>query len=118
MLSTKILRFGLGITFVWMGIVVWLKPLGFSSLIQEWALHYISFSLELFMQVNAIVDVIIGLWLMFGIWPRIAASVASVHLLGVLITTTGSLDTVVVRDIGLLAGCISLAVTKPQFHFE
>lgn len=116
-LSYRILRFGLGVTFLWIGILILRDPLAWGSYIQPWALKLMQFPLATTMKISGGFDIFIGLWLMFGVWTRSAAFLASAHLALVLITTSGDLQTVIVRDIGLLAATLSLALHKTR-HYD
>ncbi len=110
LVAYRILRIGMGITFVYIGILIWQSPLSWGSFIQPWALKFLHFPLEQTMKVSAVFDVVIGAWLFFGTWARIAAFLAAAHLAVILVTTTGSFTSIIVRDIGLLAGCLALSV--------
>ena len=110
LLSLKILRIGLGITFLWLGYQIWMEPLAWGSFMLPWAQGLIPGSLESFMKSTAIGDMFLGLWLFIGWRVWIPALLASLHLIGVLVTTTGSLELAVPRDIGLLAGTLAILV--------
>lgn len=109
-LSLKILRIGLGITFLWLGYQIWIEPLAWGSFMLPWAQDLLPQPLEQFMKTTAILDIIIGLWLIIGWKVWIPALLASLHLVGVLITTTGSLQLAISRDVGLLAGTLAILI--------
>ncbi len=117
-LSYRILRFGLGITFVWIGVLVWQSPLAWGSFIQPWALKLMKLPLETTMKITAVFDVAVGLWLMFGMWTRIAAALACAHLAVVLLTTSATFSNVIVRDVGLFAATLSLSLSHPRRRYE
>jgi uncharacterized membrane protein YphA (DoxX/SURF4 family) len=113
--SLSILRVGIGITFLWIGILIFRNPTGWGSLLLPWAIGLLPGSLETVMIQTAIIDVAIGLLLLMNLWPWIAAFLASFHLLIVLITV--GITEITARDIGLLAGSIALLLesTLPSF---
>lgn len=112
--ALTILRIGLGITFVWLGYQIWLEPLAWGSFMLPWAQELLPRPLEEFMKMTAIIDIVIGIWFIVGWKIWIPALLASAHLFGVLITTTGSLQLAISRDVGLLAGTLAiLADTLP-----
>lgn len=108
--ALTILRIGLGITFVWLGYQIWLEPLAWGSFMLPWAQELLPRPLEDFMKMTAITDIIIGIWLIISWKIWIPALLASAHLIGVLITTTGSLQLAISRDLGLLAGTLAILV--------
>ena len=102
------LRLGLGITFIWIGWLIWSEPLLWGSFMQEWAQNKIPGSLEQFMKSTAIIDMLLGAWIIIGVRVKIAAFFASLHLAGVLVSTASGMENVIVRDIGLLGASIAL----------
>jgi hypothetical protein len=57
---------------------------------------------------TAILDIIIGAFLLFDFFPWLAAAVGAIHLIVVL--TVGGITDVTVRDIGLLAAALAIMV--------
>lgn len=120
MLQERILRFSLGIVFVWMGILVLQNSEPFVALVAPWVGDKIPWGVtlqQLLMGVG-IFDAVIGLWLLFGVYPKIAASIAAAHLAAVLVVTSKGLADVRVADIGLLGAALSLALTRQTMYFE
>lgn len=109
--SSTILRVGVGISFLWIGILIYREPDGWGALIQPWAVHLIPGSIHAVMLQTATLDVLIGLLLVIGVWTWLGALLAAIHLLLVL-TATGITD-VTTRDIGLLAASIALMLEDP-----
>lgn len=75
---------------------------------QEWAQSKIPGNLEQFMKSTAIIDMLLGAWIITGVRVKIAAFFASLHLAGVLISTASGMENVIVRDIGLLGASLAL----------
>lgn len=106
--ARTVLRVGLGITFVWIGVRIFMDPAGWGSLAQPWAVRLLPVPLVVFMQANALFDLLVGAMLLIGLWPWLAGAVGAGHILAVL-AATGVTD-VTVRDIGLFAACVALAL--------
>lgn len=109
--SYILLRAGLGIVFLWIGIDMVRHP-------DTW-IGYLpgtlpfGFSRSLFLTGNAILDSIIGIFLLLNFFPRIVAAIAVLHLLGILIVHP--IDAVLIRDVGLLGTALAL-LTWPQHY--
>src|SRR2546425_917690 len=85
-LSLIVLRFGLGATFILIGVLIFMDPMGWGSMIQPWAARLLPVSLTLTMQTTAAMDIAVGLMLLFGLWTWIAAGLGFIHLLTVMST--------------------------------
>lgn len=103
-----IMRIGMGITFLWIGILIFRDPEGWGGFIQPWALKLLLVPVRQAMISTAILDMVIGLLLIINRWTWIASALASVHLMIILITA--GINEVTVRDIGLLGAAIALAI--------
>lgn len=114
--ALHVLRVGLGITFLWIGVLIFRDPQFWSGFIQPWAADLIPVPLESAMISTAILDVLIGLLLLVDVLTWVAALVATIHLAVVLITV--GIDVVTVRDIGLLAGTLALAWARAPKRFS
>lgn len=106
--SHNILRVGIGITFLWVGILIVKEPLAWGSYLQPWAENLLIIPLKQVMLATAVLDLAVGLLLIVNILSWLAALVGAAHLTIVLITA--GIDKITVRDIGLLAGVIALIV--------
>jgi len=106
-LSYHLLRLGLGVTFLWVGVMIFQNPEGWGAFIQPWAARLMPVPLTLAMQSTAALDVAVGLLLLAGVFVWAAAALGAVHLVTVLVTV--GVNTTTVRDIGLLAASLSLA---------
>ena len=106
--SFHILRVGLAITFLWIGILILKDPSAWSGYLAPWALNLLPTSLETMMIGIAILDIIIGVFLLIDVLTWLAALVGAIHLLIVL--AVSGITPITVRDIGLLAVVIALAV--------
>lgn len=101
-----ILRVGLAITFLWIGVLILKDPVGWSGYIQPWAQSLIPGSVTNVMIVTAVFDITVGALLLVDMFTWVASAAAAVHLATVLIVS--GINQVTIRDVGLLAGSLSL----------
>ena len=106
--SFHLLRVGLGITFVWIGVLIFRDPEVWGSLLLPWAANLLFIPLRTAMIETAVLDIIIGFLLLVDAWTWLAALLASLHLLIVLITT--GISEITVRDVGLIAAALGLTL--------
>lgn len=106
--SLLILRLGLAVTFIWIGFMIWQNPLAWGGYIKPWAAGLISGPLEQVMKATAILDMAIGILFLTRPVVWLGGILAVLHLAIVLITS--GITDITVRDIGLLAAALSLAV--------
>ncbi len=111
-----VLRLGLGITYVWTGILILLHTQAWAGLMQPWAMDLLPVAPETALLSTGVLDIGIGILLLLGIWTWIAAGLSALHLLSVLIVT--GITDVTVRDIGLLAASITLMLLTLPPHLE
>jgi uncharacterized membrane protein YkgB len=111
--SYHFLRVGLAITFLWVGVLIFKQPEAWGGYLQPWAAGLLPIPLTQAMIGTAILDIIIGLFLLFDFVPWLAAFIGSVHLV-VILTVSGITD-ITVRDIGLLVAALALMIDSlPQ----
>ncbi len=103
-----LLRFGLAITFIWIGVLIFISPLAWAGYIQPWALKLIPGSIEFVMQQTAILDIAIGLLLIIRPVVWLGALLGALHLVIVLVTT--GVTEITVRDVGLLFAAVALLI--------
>jgi len=105
--SFHVLRVGMAITFIWIGVLILEDPEGWGmGFVQPWALNFLIFPLKTIMLAAAIFDILVGIWLLIGRFVWLAALLGSAHLVAVLIVS--GINAITVRDIGLLAGVLAL----------
>ncbi|MEK6963759.1 MAG: DoxX family membrane protein [Nanoarchaeota archaeon] len=104
-----LVRLGLGLVLVWFGIDALLNPGVWSTLVPKWILSLSGLSADTFMYFNGVIEIILGLLLLVGLWARLIAALTACLLLGI-IFTLGYGD-LAVRDMGLLFGAISLVLS-------
>ncbi|HEY4715336.1 MAG TPA: hypothetical protein VIH31_02425 [Candidatus Paceibacterota bacterium] len=106
--SLHILRVGLAITFLWVGILIFKNPVAWGQMVQPWALALLPVSLKSAMLMNAVLDVLVGIFLLIDVQVLWASLLGALHLLIVLIVV--GINGITTRDIGLLAGALALFV--------
>lgn len=104
--SFQILRVGLAITFLWVGVLILRSPEGWGSMIQPWAAALLPGSLRTVMMSTAFLDIAIGILFLIDLGVWLAAFLGSIHLIVVL--TTVGINEITVRDLGLLSGAVAL----------
>lgn len=109
-----LLRIGLGVTFLWIGILVFRDPGAWGSYLQPWAVELLFTPLREAMIGTAILDIVIGGLLLVDYLTWVAAALASIHLIIVLVTS--GITDITVRDIGLLAAALALLVEALPFR--
>jgi len=110
-----ILRVGVAITFLWIGILIFRNPEAWGSYLQPWAAKLLFVPIREAMIGTAILDIVIGGWLLFiDRFTWIAAALAFLHLIVVLVTS--GITDITVRDIGLLAATLALLAETLQFQ--
>lgn len=105
----------MAITFLWIGILIFRNPEAWGSYLQPWAAKLLFVPIREAMIGTAILDIVIGGWLLFiDRFTWIAAALAFLHLIVVLVTS--GITDITVRDIGLLAATLALLAETLQFQ--
>ena len=112
-----ILRVGIAITFLWIGILIFREPEAWGGFLQPWAANLLPIPLKEAMIGAALLDLTIDLFLLIDVWVWLAALLGAFHL--VIVLTVSGINTVTVRDIGLLTALLALMVTTwpNKFNF-
>lgn len=99
-----VLRVGMAITFLWIGILILKAPASWGGYLQPWAYNLLPGSIESVMIATAVLDIGIGIIFLIDWQTWIAGILATVHI--VMVLTVVGISDVTVRDIGLLAACL------------
>lgn len=110
-----ILRVGLGFVFVYFGIWKFVSPESWATYVAPVIAKFLPFSTVTLMYVMGVLETVVGVMLIIGIFTQVAALLASLQLLAI-VTTTGWSD-IVVRDIGLLLASLALTL-RPRCSFS
>lgn len=103
-----VLRVGMAITFLWIGLLILKSPEAWGGYLQPWAMELLPLPIEQLMIGTAIFDLIVGFLLLVNVWTWVVAFLATGHLAIVLVVS--GVNAVTVRDIGLLAGGLALFI--------
>ncbi len=101
-----ILRVGLAITFVWIGILILREPEAWGGFLQPWAAGLLPVPLKQAMIGTAILDILVGLALLVDFKIVFVAFIGVLHIITVLVVA--GIDSVTVRDIAIGAGLVAL----------
>lgn len=112
-ISFHILRIGLAITFIWIGVLILKQPEAWGGYFQPWAVKLLPIPMAQAMMGTAFLDIAIGAFLLFNLFVWFAALAGAVHLIIVLVVS--GITDITVRDIGILAAAAALMVDSlPQ----
>lgn len=110
--SHLMISWGLGATFLWIGLDILIHPeswIGFvppelpAGLTRDTAL-----------QLNGALDTMLGIFLLLRWWQKTTALLAALHLIGILVTN--GIDAVIIRDIGLLGAALALLLWPTKYR--
>lgn len=104
--SFHVLRVGTAVTFLWIGMLILKTPEAWGGFILPWALKLLPVSVYEAMIGVAILDIIIGIFLLFDTFVWIAALLGALHM--IIVLTVSGINEVTVRDIAILAGTLAL----------
>lgn len=104
-----IVRVGMGITFLWIGVLIFREPEAWGGYLQPWAMHLLPLPIKEIMLGTAFLDVLIGFLLLVDIFTWLASFVGALHIATVLIGA--GITAITVRDIGLFTSLVAIAVT-------
>ncbi len=107
-ISFHILRIGLGITFLWIGVLIFKNPDAWGGYLQPWAVNLLPVPLTDALIGTAILDIALGTLLLVDVFTWLTALISAAHLIIILIVS--GITDITVRDIGLLAGVLALVI--------
>ena len=113
--SFHILRVGLAVTFLWIGVLIFKQPEAWGGYLMLWAAGLLPVPIEQVMMGTAVLDIIIGALLLFDFFVWFAALVGVIHLI-IVLAVSGITD-ITVRDIGILAAAIALMADSLPENF-
>lgn len=113
--SFHILRVGLAVTFLWIGVLIFKQPEAWGGYLQPWAAGLLPIPIGQAMIGTAVLDVVIGALLLFDSFVWLAALVGAIHLI-IVLTVSGITD-ITVRDIGILAAMLALMADSLPKNF-
>ena len=108
--ALNILRVGTAVTFLWIGVLIIKDPTAWTGLVQSWVEKLLPFSLDQALIDTAILDLLIGFFLLIDRFVLTAALLGFLHLSIVLVVV--GITSITVRDIGLIASTLALVFSK------
>ncbi|MBI2552740.1 hypothetical protein HYW17_05580 [Candidatus Uhrbacteria bacterium] len=115
-LGFHILRVGVAVTFIWIGILILKAPeLWGTGFIAPWAAGLLPVPLREAMIGTAVLDIMIGVLFLSGVLTWLAAAVGSIHL--IIVLTVSGINEITVRDVGLLAATLALFTSAAPERF-
>lgn len=111
-----ILRVGMAITFLWIGILILQNPEAWGRYLLPWARDFLLIPLKTAMIGTAIFDIVTGFLLLINRFTFWASALASFHLF--LVLAVSGINPITIRDIGLLSGALALALSFFPHGFE
>lgn len=106
----RILAFGLGLTFLYAGVMAFADPVSWVGYVPEWVGSFIP--IETFTVAHGVFQVLLGGALLCGVLPRTAASLATAELAAILVFY--GIDAVTFRDLGLFFASLSLLLLSSK----
>lgn len=110
--SHMLISWGLGITFLWIGIDMVRNPNTWIGFLPQGLPG--NMSRESALMLTATFDSALGAVLLLRIYTKTAAFLASLHLVAIIIQH--GLDAVLIRDVGLLGASLSLLAWPSHYH--
>lgn len=98
----------MAITFLWIGILIFREPEAWGLYLQPWAADLLPISLKEAMLGTALLDVLIGIFLLIDVLTWLAALVGAFHL--AIVLAVSGINAITVRDIGLFSAALALAI--------
>ena len=112
--AAPLVRYGMAAVFLLFGILQWTAPATFFGYLPSWVTFIDANTLVL---LNGTFDFLLGALLAIGVFTRITALIAAVHVFGIAITI--GWNDVAIRDIGIACACASIAFQGPdQFCYD
>ncbi len=106
--ASLILRLGIAFSFIYVAISAFLNPTNWIGFIPDFATLGLM-SKETFLMTHVVIDLILGLWLIWGKKTFYASIISAIFIFGIIIFNLGSLD-ILYRDITIFLAAVALAV--------
>ncbi len=107
-LVSLILRVAIAFSLIYVAIAAFINPLNWVGYIPDFATLGLM-SKETFLMIHAVIDLILGLWLLSGRWTFYASILSALFLAGIVLFNIGEII-VLYRDISILLAAVALAV--------
>lgn len=110
--SHLFLSWGLGAVFLWIGLDILQHPENWIGFVPQNL--PIALPRETILQLNGVLDAVIGVALILRWWQKAAAMLAVLHLAGIIIFN--GIDAVLIRDVGLLGAALALLAWPTKYR--
>ncbi|MDO8622535.1 MAG: DoxX family membrane protein [bacterium] len=115
--TSLLLRLGLGIEFVAFGYGKLIDLPSWIGYIPPWMSPLLPMSTSAFLQAVGVVELVLGVLLIVGLWTRVIAALAALHLLGVLVAL--GYNDLAVRDFVAFMSALALtALGHASCHYS
>ena len=114
--SYHILRVGIAITFIWIGVLIFKNPESWAGYLQPWAANLLPIPMREALLGTALLDIIIGTMLLVDWFTWVAAILGTLHL--IIVLTGSGISDITIRDIGLLAATIAIMIESLPFYIK
>lgn len=105
--ALPVLRCGLGFVVLWFGWQQVSNPAGWVRMVPEWT-SWFGLSATTVLYINAITELIAGVFLVVNMWTPIVAFLMALHMIPIIVQL--GWNAIAVRDIGLAAAYLALAL--------
>lgn len=96
--SPAVLRIGLGIVFLWFGLSQIKSPGEWIVFLPSW-ISFLGIPATTFVYMNGIFEIVLGFFMLLGLYVRFSALLLSLHLFGIAFAV--GYNAIAVRDFGL-----------------
>lgn len=111
--SFRVLKIGLAITFIWIGVLILKDPEAWGGgFIEPWALKFLLVPLKTAMLATGIFDISVGLLFLISRFAWLAGLLGAIHL--IIVLAVSGINAITVRDLGLLAGAIAVFLNRSK----
>ena len=104
--SITIVRVGTAITFLWIGVLIFKQPEAWGAALQPWAAGILPVPIGDAMIGTAILDIVIGFFLLVDKYTLVFSAIGFVHL--VVVLTVVGIDSITARDIAIAAATLAI----------
>lgn len=111
--SSLSLRIGLGILLLLFGMDELRNPENWLGFIPPWLSNLLPFSASTFLKINASVEIIFGALLLLGMFTRIVAFLAALHMLGIVVSV--GYNDIGIRDFAIFCAALALFFSESYY---
>ncbi|KKU91299.1 MAG: hypothetical protein UY23_C0002G0038 [Candidatus Jorgensenbacteria bacterium GW2011_GWA1_48_11] len=101
---TAIIRFGLGLVFLYAGLLMWVEPASWLDFVPAWLGKIIE--RHTLLSIYAVFELFVAALLLFNKWVKLAAFLAFLDFLSIIVFY--GVDLVTFRDVGLMLSALAL----------